>query len=163
MTAGDTKQRMPAEFATANGPMSPLAIMHWMSRRHPVFHLLQMEILQVGENASRLVMPVTPAISNTYGVAQGGIIFTFADICFGFTANATTNLKGLTTQAEIHWTASGLVGDRLIGETTEVWQKGRNGLYDVRVISEKSQELVAIVHGRVRFIGGAVVDADLPE
>jgi len=143
---------------SASGPTSPLAVMRWMASVNPVFKLLQVEIIEVGERSSRLAMPVTPAFSNTYGVAHGGIVFTFGDTCFGFTANATTNLRALSASAEIHWTASGQVGDRLIGDTTEVWRKGRNGLYDVRITSERTGELVALVHGRMRFIGGAVIE-----
>ncbi|MEZ5842852.1 MAG: hotdog fold thioesterase [Hyphomicrobiaceae bacterium] len=142
----------------AGGLASPLAVMRWMASVNPIFKMLEIEIVEVGTASSRLVMPVTPAVSNTYGVAHGGMVFAFADLCFGFTSNAVTNQKGLSSSAEIHWTASGVVGDRLVGDTVEAWRKGRNGLYDVRIASERTGELVALVHGRIRFIGGEVID-----
>ena len=87
-----------------------------------------------------------------------GLIFAFADICFGFTANAAKNQKGVSASAEIHWVSPGIIGDRLIGEAQEVWRKGRNGLYDVRMWNERQGETVAIVHGRMRFVGGTVME-----
>ena len=144
----------------AGAKPSPLDVMRWMAARNPVFALLKCEILEAREGYTRLAMPVAPAISNTFGVAHGGMLFAFADLCFGFTANAAQNLKGVSSSGEIHWLSSGLVGDRLIGEAKEVWRKGRNGLYDVTITSEQTGEVIAIVHGRMRFVGGPVMVED---
>jgi acyl-CoA thioesterase len=104
-------------------------------------------------------MPVRREVTNTFGNCHGGITFAFADICFGFTANAARNEKGVSSSAEIHWLAPGLIGDRLVGEAREVWHEGRNALYDVTIKNEHTGTVVAIVHGRMRFVGGRVLDA----
>ena len=141
----------------ATGP-SAREIVDWMGSVNPVFQLLECEVLEARAGFTRLAMPVTLKISNTFGVAHGGIVFAFADLCFGFTANAAGNVKGVSSSAEIHWLSSGTVGDRLIGTANEVWRKGRNGLYDVQITSEASGAMIALVHGRMRFIGGRVVE-----
>ena len=53
---------------------------------------------------------------------------------------------------------AGQIGDRLIGEAREIWHEGRNGLYDVTIKNEHTGTVVAIVHGRMRFVGGRVLD-----
>jgi len=148
---------------TAHAP-SAASIINHMAALNPVYDLLGLELLEATYGYSKFAMPVTPHLSNTFGNAHGGLIFAFADICFGFTANAARNSRGVSSSAEIHWLAPGLLGERLIGETKEVWHRGRNGLYDVRIWSEAqgdgrgNEELIAIVHGRMRFIGGAVLE-----
>ena len=173
---------LPDGPSDQNGdPLPPAAqIIAHMAKLNPVYDLLAIELLEARHGYSRFAMPVTQHLSNTFGNAHGGLIFAFADICFGFTANAARNIRGMSSSAEIHWLAPGLVGTRLIGETREIWHKGRNGLYDVYIRSQtletdngaqtlagKSTDssdtdhdpLIAIVHGRMRFIGGTVLTA----
>lgn len=159
MSVTDGAGAARADTGVGASTPTPFAIITWMGSVNPVYQLLGIELIEARPGFTRFVMPVSKDISNTFGVAHGGMVFAFADVCFGFTANATHNTKAVSSSAEIHWLSSGRVGDRLIGETTEVWQKGRNGLYDVRIISETTGELIALVHGRMRFIGGAVVEA----
>jgi|GEM_PF-5647801 len=152
----------------AAGALSPLAreqarpsaraIIEHMTALNPVYELLAIELLEAEPRRSKFAMPLNAKIGNTFGLAHGGLIFAFADICFGFTANAAQNVKGVSASAEIHWLSPGLIGDRLIGEAREVWRQGRNGLYDVRLWNERQGETVAIVHGRMRFIGGKVIE-----
>ena len=143
---------------SSGGIPSAMAIMRHMAGQNPVFQFLQIEILEAGHERARFAMPVRREVTNTFGNCHGGITFAFADICFGFTANAARNEKGVSASAEIHWLAPGLIGDRLIGEAREIWHEGRNGLYDVTIKNEHTGTVVAIVHGRMRFVGGRVLD-----
>lgn len=145
--------------AGQGGPALPAAldIMRYMAAQNPVFQFLRIEILEAVHGRARFAMPVRREVTNTFGNCHGGITFAFADICFGFTANAARNEKGVSSSAEIHWLAPGLVGDRLIGDAREVWHEGRNALYDVTITNEHTGTVVAIVHGRMRFIGGKVM------
>jgi len=138
----------------------PLTIVRWMAAQNPVFQLLECEILEAEHGRTKLAMPMGEIVVNTFGATHGGMIFAFADLCFGFTANGAENIKGVSSSGEIHWLAPGIPGDRLIGEAKQVWRKGRNGLYDVYLWNEKQGDLVAIVHGRMRFIGGDVMPPD---
>lgn len=134
-----------------------LDVMRHMASINPVFQFLEIEILAASHGSGTFAMPVKHEVTNTFGNCHGGITFAFADICFGFTANAARNERGVSSSAEIHWLAPGRVGDRLVGEAREVWREGRNGLYDVTIRDERTGDTVAIVHGRMRFIGGQVM------
>ncbi|MEL6290216.1 MAG: hotdog fold thioesterase [Pseudomonadota bacterium] len=144
--------------ADGQGYPPPETVMRWMADRNPVFALLDCEIVEVARGRTVLAMPMTDKVMNTFGAMHGGMIMAFADLCFGFTANSAQNERGVSSSAEIHWLAPGVIGDRLIGEATQVWRRGRNGLYDVTLWNERKGDTVAIVHGRMRFIGGAVMD-----
>lgn len=142
-------------------PVPPqIETVRWMAARNPVFQMYACEVLEAEHGRTRLAMPMLPQVANTFGHLHGGLSFMFADLCFGFTANAAENIKGVSSSAEIHWLAPGIVGDRLIGEAKQVWRAGRNGLYDVTMWNEAQGDVVAIVHGRMRFIGGPVVTAE---
>ena len=140
------------------GIPSAMAIMRHMAGQNPVFQFLQIEILEAERGRARFAMPVRREVTNTFGNCHGGITFAFADKSFGFTAKAARNEKGVSSSAEIHWLAPGQIGDRLIGEAREIWHEGRNGLYDVTIKNEHTGTVVAIVHGRMRFVGGRVLD-----
>ncbi|MEM9029495.1 MAG: hotdog fold thioesterase [Pseudomonadota bacterium] len=144
----------------ADEPQRPsaLEIVRWMADRNPAFLELGIEIVAAERGRTRLAMAITPEFANTFDVMQGGLVFTLADLCFGFTANAAQNIRGVSASAEIHWVAPGLIGDRLVAEAVEVWREGRNGLYDVRLWNEANGDTVALVRGKTRFIGGAVID-----
>lgn len=146
------------EADRADNRPPPAVIIDYMRELNPVYQMLAIECLEARQGYSKFAMPMTPSLGNTFGMTHGGLIFAFADICFGFTANAARNEKGVSSSAEIHWLSPGLIGDRLIGECHEVWRKGRNALYDVTLSNERQGEVVAIVHGRMRFIGGAVME-----
>lgn len=135
----------------------PIEIIRWMAARNPVFKLLQCEIIEAVQGRTRLAMPISDQVINTFGAMHGGMIFAFADLCFGFTANGAENVMGVSSSAEVHWLAPGAAGDRLIGDAEQVWRKGRNGLYDVKLWNEAQGDMVAIVHGRMRFVGGPVM------
>lgn len=155
-----TTQTTPSDRGAS---MTTREIVEWMAARNPIFKMMQCEILISEPGFTRLAMPISPDMGNTFGVMHGGMMFAFADLCFGFTANAAQNLKGVSASAEIHWMAPGEVGGRLVGDATEVWRKGRNGLYDVMLKNGEEGDVIAIVHGRMRFIGGpVVVDDDAP-
>ncbi|MEO1694788.1 MAG: hotdog fold thioesterase [Pseudomonadota bacterium] len=149
-----------ASDATQAEGRSPRAIVTWMAARNPVFKLLACEILHAERGHTRLAMPIGDNVINTFGAMHGGMIFAFADLCFGFTANAAQNVRGVSSSGEIHWLAPGIGGDRLIGDAHEVWREGRNGIYHVYLTQEGKGDTIAIVHGRMRFIGGPVVVDD---
>ena len=141
-------------------PVPPqIDTVHWMAANNPVFQRYRCEILEAEHGRTKLAMPMGEEVGNTFGNLHGGLCFMFADLCFGFTANAAENIMGVSASAEIHWLAPGLIGDRLIGEAKQKWRRGRNGLYDVTMWNERQGDVVAIVHGRMRFIGGRSISA----
>jgi acyl-CoA thioesterase len=132
-------------------------MMDFMATRNPVFREMGMVVLEAVPGRSRLAMVVLPAMANTFGTCHGGVIFTLADMSFGWTCNAA-NEKAVTAGATIDIVGPAKVGDRLIADAVETYRQGRNALYDVRISVEATGADIALVRGRMRIIGGKVME-----
>lgn len=125
-----------------------------MARVNPVFKHLGIEVLHASPGHSRFAMKVRSDLTNTFGVGHGGIVFTLADMAFGFTCNAGGE-RSMTASAAIDYLAPAPPGSRIIADAREVARQGRNVFYDV-VVSVDGGDVIAIVRGRMRLLGGAV-------
>ena len=133
-----------------------LDLVHRMAAINPVFKHLGVEVLYAGPGHSRFAMNVRRDLTNTFGVGHGGIVFTLADMAFGFTCNAGGE-RSMTASAAIDYLAPAPLGSRIIADAREVARQGRNVFYDV-VVSVEGGDVIAIVRGRMRLLGGAVFD-----
>ena len=145
-------QRQPAPDATPQR-----ALIEQMARRNPVFQHLGIDVELAEPGHTRFAMRLRPELTNTFGTGHGGIIFTLADMAFGFTCNAHGE-RAMTASAAIDYLAPAPVGERLIADAREVARQGRNVFYDV-VISVEGGDTVAIVRGRMKILGGPVIPA----
>lgn len=140
---------------------SPRDVIAFMARRNAVFRLLDIEVLEAERGRSRFAMIVRPELTNTFDTLHGGMIFALADMTFGFTCNAH-NERAVTAGATIEMLHSPKVGDRVISEAREVYRKGRNSLIDVTLWIDhgeaEARTVVAHVRGRMRLIGGKVLE-----
>lgn len=134
-----------------SGSPSPRELIEAMALRNPVFRHLGIEVLEAERGFSRFAMVVREELTNTFGVGHGGIVFTLADMAFGFTCNAFGE-RAMTASAAIDYLAPAPVGSRLIADAREVARQGRNAFYDV-VISIDGGDTIAIVRGRMRLLG----------
>ncbi len=118
----------------------------------PVIHDLGSELLEIGPGRARAVITVRDDMANCHGICHGGILFTFADITFGFACNSR-NERVVAAGAEINYLRPALLGDRLTAEARETERKGRNGIYDVKIVNQAG-ETIALFRGRSRIIAG---------
>ena len=128
-----------------------------MAKRNPVFRHLGIEVELAEPGRSRFAMTMRDNLTNTFGTGHGGVIFTLADMAFGFTCNGGGE-RALTASAAIDYLAPAPVSARLIADAREVARQGRNVFYDV-VISIDGGETIAIVRGRMKVLGGPVIAA----
>lgn len=126
-----------------------------MAKRNPVFRHLGIEVELAGQGHTRFAMQMRPDLANTFGVGHGGVIFTLADMAFGFTCNASGE-RAMTASAAIDYLAPTPIDARLVADAREVARQGRNVFYDV-VISVDGGDAIAIVRGRMKVLGGKVV------
>ena len=133
-------------------PVSPRELIAAMAERNPVYRHLGLEVVLAEPGRTQFAMTVREELTNTFGVGHGGIVFTLADMAFGFTCNAGGE-RAMTASAAIDYLAPAPVGQRLIADAREVARQGRNVFYDV-VISVEGGDVVAIVRGRMRLLGG---------
>lgn len=147
--------------AAAHGKPSPREVIAFMAKRNAVFGLLDIEVLEAERGYSKFAMVVRPELTNTFDTLHGGMIFALADMTFGFTCNAH-NERAVTAGATIEMLASPKVGDRVISEARETYRRGRNSLVDVVLWIDGGggpRTIVAHVRGRMRLIGGALIEA----
>lgn len=131
---------------------TPAELIADMAKINPVFQHLGIEVELAEPGHSRFAMVVRDELTNTFGVGHGGIVFTLADMAFGFTCNAGGE-RAMTASAAIDYLAPAPVGTRIVADAREVARQGRNVFYDV-VISIDGGDPIAIVRGRMRLLGG---------
>jgi acyl-CoA thioesterase len=123
----------------------------WLANRNAVFKFLGVEIVDAEPGRTRFRMTVLPEHANSFNYFHGGLIFTLADLTFGFTCNAAGQ-RAVTAGSNMEFLAPVEVGDTLISEAKEIYREGRTGLYDTRLWREKDGVVVAIVQGRMRIV-----------
>ncbi len=104
-----------------------------------------MALTEVREGYARAEVTVEQRHLNAAGVCQGGVYFTLADLTFA----AVTNSHGpvsLGVQNSITYLQSARKGDRLIAETTEVFNHHRLPFCETRVTNQNG-DLLCIVSG----------------
>lgn len=97
-----------------------------------------------GEATAELV--VLDHHCNGLGVCHGGFIFTLADTAMAFATNAGGN-RAFATNAEIDFVEAAKSGDRLTATCTQIVERGRAGVCDVKVLNQ-SGTTVAVFRGR---------------
>ena len=103
------------------------------------------ELLETSVGYARTRLRVEPRHLNGVDIAQGGAVFTLADLAFA----AATNTHGrvaVAVQVSISFLKAVAVGATLIAEAREVARSGRLSTCEVRVTDE-AQELVALFSG----------------
>lgn len=136
-------------------PTAEYRLIMQMAKRNPVFRHLGIQVEVAAPGHTRFSMQMRPDLTNTFGVGHGGIIFTLADMAFGFACNASGE-RAMTASASIDYLAPAPVEARLVADAREVARQGRNAFYDV-VISVDGGDTIAIVRGRMKVLGGQVV------
>ncbi|NKX50586.1 hotdog fold thioesterase [Arthrobacter deserti] len=95
---------------------------------------------------------------NGFGMAQGGMVFAFADVAFALACNDPRGDGSTITVAsgvDINFLNPGFAGRRLTAAARLVSQSGRSGLFDIRVTQETADggtSILAEARGRSRTI-----------
>lgn len=139
-------------------PQTPRAIIMGMAARNPIFKHLDVDVRLAEPGRSIFAVRLRDDLTNTFGSAHGGVLFTLADLTFGFTCNALGE-RAVTASAAIDYLAPSDIGDLLIAEAREVHRAGRNAYYDVEITNAAGRTL-CLVRGRMRILGGPVLDND---
>lgn len=116
---------------------------------------LGMQVLAVGPGTATIAMTVTETMVNGLGTCHGGMIFTLADTACAFASNSH-NRRAFLQSGQITLLAPAMLGTRLVAEARERHCGDRNGLYDIRVVTEAGQT-IAEFRGHVRIVAGTVV------
>ena len=122
---------------------------HDMFDRDSASQGLGMELVEAGDGAAVVRMPVTDAMVNGHGVAHGGFVFLVADTAFACACNSWGPVA-VAAGADITFLRPARAGDLLEARARERAASGRSGVYDVTVTS--GGDIIAEFRGRSRVI-----------
>lgn len=119
---------------------------------------LGIEIVDIDEGFSKLIMKVQNFMLNGHGACQGGAIFSFADTAFAYACNGR-NVPTVGYSCDITYIKPAFMNDILTATCTEVDLSKRNGIYNVEVKNQKN-ELIAHFIGKSRAVSGTILGED---
>lgn len=114
---------------------------------------LGIDLVEASIDHAVVRMVARPDMCNGYDIVHGGITFLLADTAMAF-ASCGGGEAALATSAEVDWVAPARAGQMLTATARRRWSGGRSSLWDVTV--DADGEVVAIMHGRTRNVGGRV-------
>ena len=114
-----------------------------------------MSLVTVGPGSAVLSMRIREDMVNGHGIAHGGMTFALADSAFAFACNSYDK-STVAAVAEIRFRSPARLGDVLVASATERERGDRRGTYDVTVVRESDDEVVATFVGHCTEIGGTV-------
>jgi acyl-CoA thioesterase len=119
-------------------------------------HAMGMEVVAVSPGHASVAMTVREDMLNGFGICQGGLIATLADMAFAYACNSYNELT-VASGFDVDLLGPGKPGDRLTASGRVVSQGSRMGVYDIEVTNQ-SGERIAVFRGRsYRMKGKQVV------
>ena len=112
--------------------------------------MLGMRTVKIAPGTCTLAMTIRPDMGNGHGICHGGMIFTLADSAFAFACNSGGG-SCVAATGSIDFLAPAHVGDELSAVATTVWRRGRTGIHEVEVTSQKG-DVVALFRGRSQLV-----------
>jgi len=127
--------------------MQPQQIVEKMMSRDTFSQWLGIEVLEVGAGNCVLRMKIREEMCNGFGIAHGGISFSFADSALAFACNSQGK-HALSIETSISHTKSLNVGDVITATAVEKSKSNRIAIYEV-IVTNASGDTVALFKGTV--------------
>ena len=109
---------------------------------------LGIEIVEVKEGSCKLQMAVRKEMLNGFGIAHGGITYSFADSALAFASNSHGQ-KSVSVETSISHTEPLKEGDVIIAEAFEEKCSNKIGIYTIKVVKASDLKVVALFKGTV--------------
>ena len=132
---------------TENGKSFATRIIDEMYENDAFSQWLSIERLEERAGYSKLKMTIRKEMTNGFGIAHGGITFSFADSAFAFASNSRGR-HAVSIETSISHTKSCQIGDVIFAEATEDNVSNKLGNYSVKVTNQNG-EVVALFKGTV--------------
>ncbi len=130
-----------------NGKEKATKIVDQMYNNDAFSQWLGIERIEEDEGKSILRMTIRPEMLNGFGIAHGGITFSFADSAFAFASNSHGR-KSVSIETSISHTAPLRAGDVITAITSEESLSNKIGIYYIKIIKQDGQQ-VALFKGTV--------------
>ena len=111
------------------------------SREEPFAKTLGLRCLEVRPGYARVEMDVTPALTNLFGCAHGGAVFSLLDEAFQLACNSH-GVSAYALNVSVTYVKGAAPGDRLTAEAKELARTRKTATYSLEVRTDRG-ELIA--------------------
>jgi len=140
------------------GP-APREVADAMYSRDHTAQALAMQIVAVNRGSATVSMVVRQDMVNGHDICHGGYMALLCDAAFAYACNSY-NLNTVASGFSIEILASAKLGDTLVAVGVEQAQRGRQGVYDIKLTNQNG-EIVALFRGKSARIAGEVIPTQI--
>ena len=109
---------------------------------------LGIEVLEIKEGSCKLKKKVRKEMLNGFGIAHGGITYSFADSALAFASNSHGK-KAVSVETSISHTESLHENDEILAEAIEEKCSNKIGIYTIKITRFADDAMVALFRGTV--------------
>ncbi|WP_249745450.1 hotdog fold thioesterase [Mesobacillus boroniphilus] len=113
----------------------------------PYAKFLGIQIERVEEGEAAVSIPVKEHLLNFHGAANGGLIFSLADVAFAIASNSYGQTS-VGINVSINYMKAAMLGDFLTATAQEVSRNSKLALYRLTVRNQNN-EIIAVADGMV--------------
>ncbi len=140
------------------GPMNqptPQNVADAMHARDHAAHALDIQIVAVHLGSATVSMVVRQDMVNGHDICHGGYMALLCDTAFAYACNSY-NLNAVASGFSIEILAPAKLGDTLVAVGVEQVQRGRQGVYDIKLTNQNG-DIIALFRGKSARIAGEVI------
>ena len=139
---------------------SPQAVADAMYSRDHAARALGIQIVAVNRGSATTSMLVRQDMVNGHNICHGGYMALLCDTAFAYACNSG-NQNTVASGFSIEILAPATLGDTLVAFAVEQAQRGRQGVYDIKLTTQNG-DIIALFRGKSARIAGEVIPATQP-
>ena len=126
-----------------------------MHARDHAARALDIQIVAVNLGSATVSMRVRQDMMNGHDICHGGYMALLCDTAFAYACNSY-NLNAVASGFSIEILAPAKLGDTLVAVGVEQAQRGRQGVYDIKLTNQNG-DIIALFRGKSTRIAGEVI------
>lgn len=138
-----------------NDAPAPREVADAMYSRDHAAQALGMQIVAVNRGSATVSMLVRQDMVNGHNICHGGYMALLCDTAFAYACNSY-NLNTVASGFSIEILAPAKLGDTLVAVGVEQAQRGRQGVYDIKLTNHHG-DIVALFRGKSARIAGEII------
>ena len=117
-----------------------VALLATASREEPYAKTLGLRCCEVRPGYARVEMDVTPALTNLFGCAHGGAVFSLLDEAFQLACNSH-GVSAYALNVSVTYVKGAFPGDRLTAEAVEISRTRKISTYSLEVRTDRGERI----------------------
>jgi acyl-CoA thioesterase len=134
---------------------TPQQVADAMYSRDHVAQALAIQIVAVNRGSATVSMAVRCDMVNGHDICHGGYMALLCDTAFAYACNSC-NQNTVASGFSIEILAPAKLGDTLVAVAVEQAQRGRQGIYDIKLTNQNG-DIIALFRGKSAKIAGEVI------